>query len=47
MSDMLAAAIDAMPKPQAYKGVLPLTFVYTEYGKPNSKKVSATILRGG
>ena len=38
MSDMLAAAIDAMPKPQAYKGVLPLTFVYTEYGKPHSKK---------
>lgn len=38
MSDMLAAAIDAMPKPQPVRGILPLTFLYTEWGKPHSKK---------
>ncbi|MBT1514837.1 hypothetical protein KIP88_30555 [Bradyrhizobium sp. SRL28] len=38
VSDALAAAIDAMPKPQPVGGVLPLTYLYTEYGMPRSKK---------
>ena len=38
ISDVLAAAIDAMPKPHPVNGVLPLTFLFTAYGKPRSKK---------
>jgi integrase len=38
VSYALAAAIDAMPKPQPVGGLLPLTYLYTEYGKPRSKK---------
>jgi integrase len=38
ISDALAAAIDAMPKPYPVNGVLPLTFLFTVYGKPRSKK---------
>jgi integrase len=38
VSDELAAALDAMPKPQTMGGVLPLTYLYTERGKPRSKK---------
>jgi hypothetical protein len=35
---MLAAVIDAMPQPQLIKGILPLTFLHAEHGKPRSKK---------
>jgi hypothetical protein len=38
ISDALAAAIDAMPPLKAVNGVVPLTFLVTEWGKPHSKK---------
>ena len=47
MSDMLAATIDAMPKPQLVRGILPLTFLYTEWANRIPRKVSATISRSG
>jgi len=38
ISDMLAAAIDAMPRREPVNGVMPLTFLATSTGKARSKK---------
>jgi integrase len=38
ISDALAAAIDAMPRPTAINGIVPMTFLHTERGNMRSKK---------
>lgn len=38
ISDALAAAIDAMPRPSPVNGIIPMTYLATERGKMRSKK---------